>query len=129
MSDRRKVGLQVKLDGRLVESETTVTWAGPYVLAIATVLPERELLLGVHSCFLGHEDVPTLASHIVVGPRERTPYAVTAEHDHASVDPVLHPRECVYEHAGIVVEALKALSEHVGIEVPDDAFAAIERDG
>jgi hypothetical protein len=128
VSERHDVTLHVKIAGKPVTSETTCMWAGPYILAIATVLPDRGLALGVHSSFLGHSGVPTLASHIVLGPVGHAPYAVSAEHDHAELDPSLRPRECIYEHAGIVVEALKAISEDVGIDVPDDAFAALGAD-
>jgi len=127
VSARQLIPLQINIAGEPVASETTAMWAGPYLLAVATVLPDRGIALDVHSSFLGHAGVPTLASHIVLGPVGATPYAVTAEHDHESLDPSLRPRECFYEHAGVVVEALKALSENVGIDVPDDAFTALER--
>jgi hypothetical protein len=128
VSERHDVTLHLKIDGKPVSSETTCMWAGPYILAIATVLPDRGLALGVHSSFLGHSGLRTLASHIILGPIGHTPYAVSAEHDHGELDPSLRPRECIYEHAAIVVEALKAISEDVGIDVPDDAFAALGPD-
>ena len=43
MSDLRTIALDVTLDGRRANSETTCMWAGPYVLVIATVLPEAGL--------------------------------------------------------------------------------------
>lgn len=64
MSDRRTVTLEVKLNGRKVASETVCMWAGPYVLVIATTLPDPELAVEVHSTFVGHEGVPTLATHL-----------------------------------------------------------------
>jgi hypothetical protein len=125
VSQRRNVNLEIRIDGELVSSETTFAWAGPYLLAIATVLPDSGIALGVHSSFLGNQGVPTLASHIVLGPIGRAPYAVSAEHAHESLDPALRPRECIYEHTLIVVEALKALSEDASIVVPDDAFSEL----
>ena len=59
MSERRTIELAVTLDGRQVSSETTCTWAGPYVLVIATALPDHGLAVEVHSTFVGHEGVPT----------------------------------------------------------------------
>lgn len=125
MSERRNVKLEIHVDEQLLSSETTFAWAGPYLLAIATVLPDSGVALGVHSGFLGHEGVPTLASHIVLGPIGQAPYAVSAEHAHESLDPALRPRECIYEHTLIVVEALKVLSEDARIVVPDDAFSEL----
>ena len=54
MSDQRLIPLCVTLDGRLVSSETTCEWSGPYVLVIATTLPDPGLALEVHSIFVGH---------------------------------------------------------------------------
>ena len=49
MSGLRTIALDVTLDGRQADSETICTWAGPYVLVIATVLPEAGLAFEVHS--------------------------------------------------------------------------------
>ena len=46
MGALRAIALDVTLDGRRANSETTCTWAGPYVLVIATVLPELGLVVG-----------------------------------------------------------------------------------
>jgi hypothetical protein len=127
VSDRRTVTLEVKLNGRKVASETVCMWAGPYVLVIATTLPDPELAVEVHSTFVGHEGVPTLATHLNLGPVGHAPFVATAEHEHANLDPVLKPRECVYEHADVVLETLKGLGHSVGIDVADDAFGELER--
>ena len=127
MSDRRAVALEVKLDGRKVASETVCMWAGPYVFVVATTLPDRELAVEVHSTFVGHEGVPTVATHLNLGPVGHAPFTVTAEHEHANLDPKLRVRECVYEHADVVLETLKGLGYEVGIDVADDAFGELER--
>ena len=127
MSDRRAVPLEVKLDGRKVASETVCMWAGPYVFVISTTLPDRGLALELHSTFVGHEGVPTVATHLNLGPPDHAPFIVTAEHEHANVDPVLRPRECVYEHADVLLETLKGLGHSVGIDVADDVFGELER--
>jgi hypothetical protein len=45
VSDRRRITLDIKLDGHQAESETTCSWVGPYILAIVTVLPEPGLAM------------------------------------------------------------------------------------
>jgi hypothetical protein len=127
MSERRTISLAVTLDGSEVSSETTCTWAGPYVLVIATVLPDHGLALEVHSTFVGHEGVPTCATHLTLGPVGCDPVIVPVGHEHASLEPMLRARECAYEHLEIVLETLKRLGYEVGIDVPDDAFAELER--
>jgi hypothetical protein len=127
VSDRRTIALNITLDGRLADSETTCIWAGPYVLVIATVLPEPGLAAEVHSTFVGHPGVPTCATHLTLGPVGEGPVIVPVEHEHANLDPTIKARECVYEHAQIVLEILNALGYQAGIDVPDDAFGELER--
>jgi len=127
MSGRRTIALEVKLDQRPADSETTCMWAGPYVLVIATVLPERGLTAEVHSTFLGHAAVATRATHLILGPVGFAPLTTTAEHKHSDLDPTINARGCVYEHARLVLEILQGLGYEARIEVPDDAFGELER--
>jgi hypothetical protein len=127
MSERRTIGLAVTLDGRQVSSETTCTWAGPYVLVIATTLPDHGLAVEVHSTFVGHEGAPTCATHLTLGPVGHEPVIVPVEHERANLEPTLKARECAYEHVEIVLETLKRLGYDVGIAVPDNAFEELER--
>lgn len=124
---RRIVDFEVKLDGRRVDSETTGVWAGPYALTIATALPDRGLALTLTSTFVGHEGVATHATHLALGPPGHDPEIGTTEHSPASLDPALEPRGCMYEHVQILLDRLKQLGHEVSIEVPEDAFVALER--
>jgi hypothetical protein len=127
MSDRREIQLDVTLDGRLVNSETTCEWAGPYALGIATVLPDTGLAAEVHSIFVGHEGVPTCVTHLSLGPIGYDPFTRTAEHEHSDLNPKTKPRECAYEHMGILIETLKDLGYDIRIDMPEDAFGELER--
>jgi hypothetical protein len=127
MSERRTIGLAVTLDGRQVSSETTCTWAGPYVLVIATTLPDHGLAIEAHSTFVGHEGVPTCATHLTLGPVGHDPVLFPVEHERASLEPTLKARECAYEHVEIVLETLTRLGYEVGIDVPENAFEELER--
>ena len=127
MSDLRTIPLAVTLNGRQVDSETTCVWAGPHVLVIATVLPDRGLALELDSIFVGHEGVPTCVTHLTLGPVGEDPVIVPVEHEHASLNPKLKARDCAYEHAEIVLETLNRLGYEAGINMPDDAFEELER--
>src|SRR4029077_14644725 len=85
MSERRTIELAVTLDGRSLASETTCMWAGPYVLTIATTLPDRGLAVELHSTFVGHEGVPTCVTHLTLGPVGHEPAIAQVEHDRASL--------------------------------------------
>jgi len=123
MGDQRSVALTISLNERRVTSETICQWAGPYVLVIATTLPD--LGIELHSSFLGHEG-STCSTHLVLGPTGHDPLIVTDEHSHGP-DPVLGARACVYEHHNTLLEALKGLHYRVALDVPDDAFELLER--
>jgi hypothetical protein len=127
VSHRRKIQLDVTLDGRLVDSETTCIWAGPYALVVATALPDRGLAVEFHSIFVGHEDVPTCVTHLSLGPVGRDPSIFTTEHEHSELDPKTEPRECAYEHMNILVEILTRLGYQVALDVADQAFGELER--
>lgn len=124
--NERTITMQVRLDGRQVQSETTA-WVTAYVLVICTVLPQRDLAIEINSTFMGHLGVPTLAAHLTLGPIGHAPVAISAEHEHANIDPQLNPRACAYEHAGILVEALNGLANDVAVDIPEDAFQDLER--
>ena len=125
MSDRRSIALKITLDGRLADSETSCIWAGPYVLVIATVLPEPGLAVEVHSTFVGHARVRTCATHLTLGPAGYEPYRPITVREHANLDPTGNARQCAYEHAQIVLEVLNRLDRQARIDVADDAFGEL----
>ncbi len=127
MTKQRKITLQIKLNDRNTESETTCSWIGPYILGIVTVLPEPGLAVEVNSTFLGHEGVPTCATHLTLGPVGHAPSITTAEHEHTSLNPTIRARECAYEHTQAVLEALKDLGYQVSVNIDDRAFIELER--
>ena len=79
--------LQSRSTAARSSSETTCTWAGPYVLVIATALPDHGLAVEVHSTFVGHEGVPTCVTHLTLGPVGHDPVIFPVEHERASLDP------------------------------------------
>jgi hypothetical protein len=122
----RTIALGVELDGDQVASETVCASAGAHALTFVTTLPERGLAFELTSSFVGHEDVATRGTHLALGPPGHRPTIATTEYGHLSVDPVLSPRDCAYEHVAIMLERLTGLGYEVSIEVPDDAFEELE---
>jgi hypothetical protein len=126
VAERPVIDLELRLDGQPVESETTCTWAGAYVLVVHTVLPRPDLALELHSTFVGHPDVETHVAHLVLGPPGRAPELNSA--DHGELDPMLSPRGCVYEHAQHLIEVLHELGHRGAVDVPGErAFAGLEQ--
>jgi hypothetical protein len=127
VTDRPKITLEVKLDGRQVESETVCAWGGPHAFVIATTLPDHGLALELTSVFVGHEGVPTHVAHLTLGPPGHHPVMRTDDHEHQNLNPKDRVRDCVYEHVGVLLEHLKLLDYEVAIDVPDDAFQELKR--
>jgi hypothetical protein len=121
------IDLEIRIQGSVVESETTCMWAGPYVLALATTLPSPELAIEIHSSFVGHHGVPTCSTHLTLGPADAGPVISTTTHEDMALDPVINSRQCVYEHWNIVLEQLAALGYTATMLVPRDAFDQLER--
>lgn len=127
MSSRHTIEAQIALDGQTFESETTCMWAGPHTLALTTTLPAPELAIEINSTFVGHEGVPTCATHLTLGPLDVKPAISIAQHAHEYLDPKVNSRQCVYEHWSIVLEYLGALGYHPSIDVPHQAFDVLAR--
>ncbi len=101
---------------------------GPYVLSVHTVIPQPDLAIELHSTFVGHRSVPTIAVHLVLGPPGRAPVTVTGEHPHEQLDPTFTPRACAYEHAHRLIELLAGLGIQASVNIPGEhAFAQLER--
>src|SRR5579872_1550087 len=128
MPCRPTVDLNLALDGALVESETTCTWAGAHVLTIHTAIPRADLALELHSTFIGHAGVPTHVVHLRLGPPGHAPSIAAADHDEDQLDPTNAPRSCAYEHAQHLIEVLSQLGYRATVDVPGDAaFEGLER--
>lgn len=127
VSSRPRIDLELRLDGGPTLSETTCTWAGAHVLTIHTVIPRGDLALELHSTFVGHPGVPTHVVHLGLGPPGREPSIVATEMDNPQVEPTYAPRECAYEHAQRLIEVLTDLGHEIAVNVPEDAFDALER--
>lgn len=103
------------LDGEPVESVTRLVRSGPYVLVLQTVMPQSGLAVELHSTFVGHNGVPTHATHLLLGPVGRHPHLVTRNDALGIVDPVNRPDSCVYAHCH---ELIDLLAEHgLGVTV------------
>jgi hypothetical protein len=125
---RSLIDLALTVDGELVESETTCSWAGAHVLTIHTVIPGSHLALELHSTFVGHPGVRTHVVHLVLGPPGLAARISTVVHDADGVEPTYAPRACAYEHAQRLIEVLFELGRRAGVVVPGDrAFEALER--
>jgi hypothetical protein len=106
--------ITVAIASTIEPSSTTIATAGPYVVVVATTLPDRAI--GLTSCYLGELDGETAASHLHLGPgpRERLRQRVLE----AGQVGVAHARTCLLDHAAELRAALnEATEEHVTVDV------------
>jgi hypothetical protein len=108
-------GVRINVNDRAVASETTVTAAGPSVLALITALGELGVTLT--STYVGHAQTETLATHLVVT-RERQELE-QVEHSRDAL-PVTHARErCLLDHAARVQQTVsEATGGAVTVDIP-----------
>jgi hypothetical protein len=125
---RGDIFLTVSIDDRLCEAHSTYSWAGGgAVLTLSTVLTERDLAAELISTYVGHGDTPTIATHLMLGPVGRPATIHTAEHAHEHLDPVESARECAYDHAHQLIEALGAAGLQVSAQLDEASFTELER--
>lgn len=125
---RGDLPLQVSIDDRPCESHCTYSWAGGgMVLTISTVLPRRGLAVELISTYVGHPHTPTIVTHLMLGPVGGPAHIHTAEHEHQHLDPVEGARECAYDHAHQLIEALGAAGYKVSVQLDEHTFAELEQ--
>jgi hypothetical protein len=107
--------VKLSLDRRLVASETTYVWAGPYVLSVHTVIPQPGFAVELHSTFCGHPGTPTAVSHLTLGPPGHPPLLTCDEQPR---EDLLVGDGCVYEHAMRLVDLLRGLGREPNVDLP-----------
>ncbi|MGH3599839.1 MAG: hypothetical protein ACRDQH_06110 [Pseudonocardiaceae bacterium] len=118
--DRSLLPITFTLDGEPVQSITHLLRAGPYVLVLQTVMPQRGLAVELHSTFVGHGSVHTQATHLLLGPVGQPAEIITREDTLGIEDPVGRPASCVYSHC----YELTALLAERGLAVKVDRLPA-----
>ena len=113
---RSRLSITFTLDGESVESVTHLVRSGPYVLVLQTVMPQRGLAVELHSTFVGHNSVPTHATHLLLGPVGQPPRVITRDDASGILDAVNRPDSCVYAHCH---ELIDLLADH-GLRVTVD---------
>lgn len=122
MTEEVEIPLPIRLDGDSVGSVTSATSVGAFVLVLDTTIPQRGIQL--HSVYVGHKGVQTLASHLLLAPGIQE--TIAAEHDPATL-PVWHARRaCLYDHLQRLQDLLDQLDLHASIPLDDAALDAIE---
>jgi hypothetical protein len=125
---RGDIPVTVTIDDRPCEAHSTYSWSGGgCVLTLSTVLPERGLAAELISTYVGHPDTPTVATHLMLGPVGQPASIATAQHEHEDLGPVESARECAYDHANRLIEALGANGHRVSVELDEQSFSQLER--
>lgn len=120
--------MQVLIGERSVEAQSTFGWqGGGRVLTFVTVLPERGLALELISTYVGHPEIATIATHLLLGPVGHPAQIHTSELVDEQLDPVENPRACAYDHARELIEALQSLGHVASVRLDESSFGQLER--
>ena len=125
---RGELPLHVRLDRVDREVESTYSYAGGgTVLVLSTVLPERGLALELISTYAGHPDTGTIVTRLVLGPEGHPSSVHSRAHQQGELDPVEHARECAYDHAHALIDALHTAGHEASVELDEPTFWQLER--
>lgn len=125
---RGDLRLEVLVNGRASEAHSTYTWAGGgMVLTISTVLPERGLAVELISTYVGHPHTPTVVTHLMLGPPGRRAQIRSVERGHEDLDPIEGARECAYDHAQELIDAVGRVGYEISVQLDERTFAQLER--
>ena len=125
---RGDIPVTVTIDDRPCQVHSTYRWSGGgCVLTLSTVLPERGLAAELISTYVGYTDTPTIATHLMLGPVGQPASIATAEHAREDFGAVESARECAYDHANRLIEALGANGHRVSVELDEQSFSQLER--
>lgn len=118
--------LRVSVDDRPCEAHSTYSWSGGgVVLTVSTVLPDRGLAVELISTYVGHPHTRTIVTHLMLGPVDHLADIHTAEHER--LNPAESARECAYDHAHELIEALRAAGCQASVQLDELSFAELER--
>ncbi len=125
---RGDLHLEVLVNDRACEAHITYTWAGGgMVLTISTVLPQRDLAVELISTYVGHPHTRTIVTHLMLGPPGRMARIRSIQRAHEDLDPIEGARECAYDHAHELMDAVGGLGHEIGVELDERTFAELER--
>jgi hypothetical protein len=102
-TSEQKIGLEIRIAGEVVESETVAHRTGGYVLAVVTTIPKRGVAIGLQSSYVGHPEI-VRSLHLLLG-MDIEPQIVNAEHA-AGVNPLGQPEACIEDHAIRLLDVL-----------------------
>lgn len=123
---RGDLPLRVSIDDQACAAHSTYSWSGGgAVLTISTVLPERGLAVELISTYVGHQDTRTFVTHLMLGPIGQPADIHTAEHE--QLNPADSTRECAYDHAHELIEALGAAGRQASVQLDELSFTELER--
>jgi hypothetical protein len=115
-------GVEISAGGWRQRCETEIASAGGYVVAVTTVVPDRNVTLA--SSYLSSLAGATAACHMRLGAGE-----VTFDHRVVELAGVTHARGYLLDHAaelrGLVARLLS--SQNVRVEILDEALSRAER--
>jgi hypothetical protein len=112
MDGRRRLDVELVVDGSPIASQTRYAEAGAYVLALGSCIPD--LGVELHSVYVGHPGVSTHVTHLALsGPPSQGP-SETLVRPEGDLPVVFAHHRCLFDHQRLLDE-LAALRHRVGI--------------
>jgi hypothetical protein len=126
MDERRLLSVDLVLDGRATTSETRYAEAGAYVLVLSSCVPE--LGLELHSTYVGHPEVETRVTHLILGGGgEQRAAAEAVVRPDGELPVVFARRRCLFDHLQRLQDELAGIGHRAGIEIDDASVSELEQ--
>ena len=125
MDERRRLGVELVIDGRRVASETRYGEVGAYVLVLCTCV--TDLGVELHSVYVGHPGTSTHVTHLALSGPPSQAASETAVYPESDLPVVFARRRCLFDHLQRLQDELGGLGHEAGINVDDSGVSELEQ--
>ena len=113
MDGRRRLDVELVVDGSPIASETRYAEAGAYVLALGSCVPD--LGVELHSVYVGHPGVSMRITHLALSGPPSQAASETVVRPQGDLPVVFARRRCLFDHLQRLQDELAGLGHRVGI--------------
>ena len=125
MDERRRLGVELVVDGRRVASETRYGEVGAYVLVLCTCV--SDLGVELHSVYVGHPGTSTHVTHLALSGPPSQAASETAVYPEGDLPVVFARRRYLFDHLQRLQDELSGRGHQAGINLDDHCVSEFQQ--
>src|SRR5215212_323020 len=125
MDGRRRLDVELVVDGSPIASETRYAEAGAYVLALGSCIPD--LGVELHSVYVGHPGVSMRITHLALSGPPSQAASETVVRPQGDLPVAFARRRCLFDHLQRLQDELAGLGHEAGINVDDSGVSELKQ--